>query len=82
MGSEQHLSKARLSLAAALATMFVWGVNFAFVKHLLETIGVAAFMFIRFALLPVLGFALLLAVFRSRIVHTWPRREDLPRFVA
>ena len=62
--------------------MFVWGVNFAFVKHLLETIGVAAFMFIRFAVLPVLGFALLLAVFRSRIVHTWPRREDLPRFVA
>jgi drug/metabolite transporter (DMT)-like permease len=82
MGSEEHLRKARLSLAAALATMVAWGVNFAFVKHVLENIGVQAFMFIRFAALPLLGFALLLAVFRSRFVHTWPRREDLARFVA
>jgi drug/metabolite transporter (DMT)-like permease len=74
--------KHRLSLAAALVTMFVWGMNFAFVKHVLEHLGVEAFMFMRFAALPVLGFVLLLAVFRSRIAHTWPRREDLPRFVA
>jgi drug/metabolite transporter (DMT)-like permease len=82
MPSEQALSNARLSLAAALATMFVWGVNFAFVKHLLESIGVEAFMFIRFAALPLLGFVLLLAIFRRRVLLTWPRRRDLPRFIA
>lgn len=82
MESEQHFSKARLSLAAALATMLAWGVNFAFIKHVLESLGVEAFMFVRFAALPVLALAMMLAVFRSRIVHTWPRRADLPRFVA
>jgi drug/metabolite transporter (DMT)-like permease len=76
------LSKTHLSLAAALATMVAWGVNFAFTKHLLDRLGVETFMFIRFAALPVLGFALLLAVFRSRIAHTWPRRGDLARFIA
>jgi drug/metabolite transporter (DMT)-like permease len=80
--SEQRLSKSRLSLAAALATMIAWGVNFAFVKHVLDHIGVEALMFIRFAALPALGFLLLIAVFKSRVVHTWPRRADLPRFVA
>jgi drug/metabolite transporter (DMT)-like permease len=62
--------------------MVAWGVNFAFVKHLLSELGVGAFMFIRFAALPVLGFLLLAGIFRSRLRHTWPRREDLPRFVA
>jgi drug/metabolite transporter (DMT)-like permease len=61
--------------------MFVWGVNFAFVKHVLEHIGVGALMFVRFAVLPLLGFALLLLIFRNRIKQTWPRRRDLPRFV-
>src|SRR6476660_3490069 len=79
--SERSLSQARLSLAAALATMFVWGVNFAFVKHVLDGIGVEALMFVRFAVLPLLGFALLLVIFRRRIRHTWPRRRDLPRFI-
>jgi drug/metabolite transporter (DMT)-like permease len=78
----QPEEKHRLALAAALATMVAWGVNFAFVKHVLDNLGVQAFMFIRFAVLPLLGFVLLLAVFRSRFVHTWPRREDLGRFVA
>jgi drug/metabolite transporter (DMT)-like permease len=82
MGSEQPLSKSRLSLLAAIATMVAWGVNFAFVKHVLEQLGVETFMFIRFAALPLLGFVLLLVIFRSRIAHTWPRREDLPRFIA
>lgn len=62
--------------------MLAWGVNFAFVKHVLDQLGVGAFMFIRFAALPLLGFILLLAIFRSRIALTWPRREDLARFVA
>jgi drug/metabolite transporter (DMT)-like permease len=74
--------RTRLSLIAALATMVAWGVNFAFVKHLLDRLGVETFMFIRFAALPLLGFALLVAVFRRRIARTWPRREDLPRFIA
>ena len=74
--------KHRLALVAVLGTMFVWGMNFAFVKHVLDNLGVPAFMFVRFAVLPLLGFALLAAVFRSRLRHTWPRREDLARFVA
>jgi drug/metabolite transporter (DMT)-like permease len=78
----QPEEKLRLSLAAALATMVAWGVNFSFVKHVLDTIGVEAFMFIRFSVLPALGFLLLAAVFRSRLAHTWPRREDLGRFIA
>jgi len=73
---------ARWSLAAALATMLAWGLNFAVVKYVLEQLGVGAFLFIRFAVLPVLGFLLLVAIFRRRIVHTWPQRADLPRFVA
>lgn len=62
--------------------MLAWGVNFAFVKHVLEQIGVEAFMFIRFATLPLLGFLLLVGIFKSRVAHTWPRRADLPRFIA
>jgi drug/metabolite transporter (DMT)-like permease len=81
MRPEQDLSRSRLSLAAALATMLVWGMNFAFVKHVLDSLGVEALIFIRFAVLPALGFLMLLAIFRSRIRHTWPRREDLPRFI-
>src|SRR3954471_23097897 len=71
MELEQQRSKHRLSVAAAIATMIAWGVTFAFVKYVLERIGVEALMFIRFAVLPLLGFALLIAIFRSRIVHTW-----------
>jgi drug/metabolite transporter (DMT)-like permease len=78
----QQVSKSRLSLAAAVATMFAWGVNFAFVKHVLDNLGVEAFMFLRFVVLPLLGFAMLLLVFRSKVARTWPRREDLPRFIA
>ena len=82
MEPEQRLSKARLAVAAAIATMIAWGVNFAFVKYVLERLGVEAVMFIRFSVLPVLGFLLLIAIFKGRVVHTWPRREDLPRFIA
>ena len=56
--------------------------NFAFVKYLLDTIGVGPFLFIRFLTMPVLAFALLAIVFRRHIRRTWPKREDLPRFVA
>jgi drug/metabolite transporter (DMT)-like permease len=69
------------SLIAAVGTMVAWGMNFAFVKYVLDTLGVGAFMFLRFLVLPLLGLALLLAIFRSRVAHTWPRRADLPRFV-
>ncbi len=82
MRPEQDLSNSRLTLAAAHATMLVWGMNFAFVKHVLDSLGVEAFIFIRFAVLPAFGFLMLLAIFRRRIRHTWPRREDLPRFLA
>jgi len=61
--------------------MLAWGMNFAFVKYVLDQIGVGAFMFLRFSVLPLLGLALLLVAFRGRLAASWPRREDLPRFV-
>jgi drug/metabolite transporter (DMT)-like permease len=69
------------SLIAALGTMVAWGMNFAFVKYVLDQLGVGAFMFLRFLVLPALGLALLVIIFRRRIAYTWPRRADLPRFV-
>jgi drug/metabolite transporter (DMT)-like permease len=38
-------------------------------------------MFLRFSVLPLLGLVLLAVVFRGRLARSWPRREDLPRFV-
>jgi drug/metabolite transporter (DMT)-like permease len=75
------MTRDRWSLIATIATMAVWGLNFPFVKHVLDQIGVGAFLFIRFAALPLLGLALLAIVFRGRLARTWPKREDLPRFV-
>jgi len=76
------VSARRWSLVAALFTMVLWGVNFAFVKYLLDTLGVGAFLFIRFVSMPLLAFLLLLLVFRRHIARTWPKRADLPRFIA
>jgi drug/metabolite transporter (DMT)-like permease len=76
------MSHARWSLIAAIVTMVVWGANFAFVKYVLDALGVGAFLFIRFVSMPVLAFLLLFFVFRRNIAKTWPKREDLPRFVA
>src|SRR5258706_2015883 len=61
--------------------MIAWGMNFAFVKYVLDTLGFGAFMFLRFLVLPLLGLALLIVIFRHRIAHTWPKRADLPRFL-
>ncbi|MGH8734412.1 MAG: DMT family transporter, partial [Burkholderiales bacterium] len=69
------------SLIAAVGTMVAWGMNFAFVKYILEHLGVGAFMFLRFLVLPLLGVLLLVLIFKNRVRHTWPRRADLPRFV-
>jgi drug/metabolite transporter (DMT)-like permease len=76
------VSARRWSLVAALFTMFLWGVNFAFVKYLLDTLGVGPFLFIRFVTMPLLAFLLLLLVFKKHVARTWPKREDLPRFIA
>src|SRR5688572_7957278 len=72
---------ARWSLVAAVGTMVAWGMNFAFVKYVLDYLGVGAFMFLRFSVLPLLGVLLLVLIFRNRVRHTWPRRADLPRFL-
>ena len=72
---------ARWSLIAAVATMLAWGMNFAFVKYVLDHLGVGAFMFLRYLVLPILGLTLLVLIFRRRVAHTWPRRADLPRFI-
>jgi len=61
--------------------MLAWGMNFAFIKYVLDHLGVGAFMFLRYLVLPLLGLALLVIVFRHRVAHTWPRRADLPRFL-
>jgi drug/metabolite transporter (DMT)-like permease len=72
----------RASLIAAIAIMVVWGVNFAVTKYALAGIGVGPFLFLRFVTMPLLAFALVAIVFRRRLARTWPKREDLPRFVA
>jgi len=72
----------RWSLVAAVAIMAVWGVNFTFVKYVLDKIGVGPFLFIRFLTMPLLGFLLLALVYRRHVAKSWPLREDLPRFVA
>jgi drug/metabolite transporter (DMT)-like permease len=70
------------ALAAGIVLMVVWGVNFVVTKVVLEAMGVAPFLFLRFLLMPLLGFALLIAVYRRHLAKSWPKREDLPRFVA
>src|SRR2546423_820924 len=76
------MSHARLSLVAAIVTMVVWGANFAFVKYVLDALGVGAFLFIRFLTMPLLAFLLLALVFRRNLAATLPKREDVPRFIA
>jgi len=70
------------ALAAGIALMVVWGVNFAITKVVLAELGVWPFLFIRFLTLPLFGFALLLAVTRKHFRRSWPQRADLPRFIA
>jgi drug/metabolite transporter (DMT)-like permease len=62
--------------------MTVWGVNFAVTKVVLADLGVGPFLFIRFLAMPLFGFALLAAISRRHFAKSWPRREDLPRFIA
>jgi len=76
------MSAARWSLIAAIATMAVWGINFSFVKYVLEQIGPGAFLFVRFLVMPLLGFALLAIIFRRNPAQALPRRGDWPRFAA
>ena len=73
---------ARLSLAAALAMMVVWGCNFAVTKYILGAMGVGAFLFIRFIVMSLLAAALLLFVYRRHLKRALPRKEDLPRIAA
>jgi drug/metabolite transporter (DMT)-like permease len=40
------------------------------------------FLFIRFLAMPLAGFALLVALTRRHFPKSWPRRGDLPRFIA
>ena len=75
-------SQQKWALAAGLALMAVWGVNFAITKAVLAELGVWPFLFIRFLAMPLAGFALLLAVTRRHFRRTWPQRADLPRFAA
>jgi drug/metabolite transporter (DMT)-like permease len=74
------MSAARWSLIAAIATMAVWGVNFPFVKYVLDNMGPGPFLFLRFLVMPVLGFALLAVVFRRNPRQALPARGDWPRF--
>jgi drug/metabolite transporter (DMT)-like permease len=76
------ISASQLSLLAAVAIMVVWGANFAVTKYVLDAIGVAPFLFIRFLALPLLGFALLALVYRRHLAKSVPRRGDWPRFAA
>lgn len=66
------LSPHRLALAAGLAIVLAWGVNFPLQKALLTAMEPEGFLFLRFALMPLLVTALLL----RRHGLAWPR---LPR---
>ena len=66
---------ATLSLAAAIATMVVWGANFAVTKYVLGYLGVGLFLFIRFLTMPLLGFAALALVYRRHLAKSLPRRS-------
>lgn len=68
------------SLPAAIVIMVIWGANFAVTKIILGHMGVAVFLFIRFAGLPLVAFALLAWTFRGRWREAVPTRADLPRF--
>ena len=70
------------ALAAGIALMVVWGVNFAITKVVLAELGVWPFLFVRFLSMPLFGFALLLAITRRHFFRTWPQRADLLRFAA
>jgi drug/metabolite transporter (DMT)-like permease len=74
------MKKESWALAAALFTMTAWGMNFVFVKFLLDRLGLGGMMFLRFLVLPLLGVLLLLVAFRGRLDLSVPRREDLLRF--
>ncbi len=76
------VSLQKWALAAGIALMTVWGVNFAVTKVVLAELGVGPFLFIRFLAMPLFGFALLAAIARRHFARSWPRREDLPRFIA
>ncbi len=75
-------STQKWALAAAVALMVVWGVNFVVTKVVLAGLGVGGFLFLRFLLMPLCGFVLLVAIYRRHIAKSWPERQDLPRFVA
>ena len=75
-----HERQSRAALAAAIALMFVLGVNFGVTKYVLGAIGVGPFLFIRFTAASLLGFLLLAIVYRHHLPKSWPRRADLPRF--
>src|SRR5258708_22795124 len=57
-------------------------VFFEFEKSVRERLGGGPFLFIRFVTMPLLAFLLLLLVFKKHVARTWPKREDLPRFIA
>jgi len=76
------VSLQKWALAAGCALMLTWGVNFAITKVVLAELGVWPFLFIRFLAMPLFGFALLVAVTRRHFPRSWPRRGDLPRFIA
>ena len=73
---------ATLSLVAAIATMVIWGANFAVTKYVLGYLGVGPFLFVRFLTMPLLGFVALALVYRRHFAKSLPRRADWPRFAA
>jgi drug/metabolite transporter (DMT)-like permease len=78
----EPVSLQKWALAAGCALMVAWGVNFAITKVVLAELGVWPFLFIRFLAMPLAGFALLVALTRRHFPKSWPRRGDLPRFIA
>ena len=75
-------SALRWSMVVAVLVMVVWGANFPITKYILERVGVGCFLFFRFLLLPLVGFALLAFIYRKRWRYAVPKRDDWARFAA
>jgi drug/metabolite transporter (DMT)-like permease len=72
--------KEEASLVAALLIMVVWGCNFPLTKYVLDLIDIGPFLFVRFVVMTLLAFALLVVVYRRHLPKSVPRRADWPRF--
>ena len=77
LSSAAQDKRAGIALAAALALIVIWGVNFTVQKYVYSATGPGGFLFARYLIMPVCAVALLFRTYGTQ----WPRvsRRDLWR---